>query len=190
MCINDSWRQALIICSTLWWSGLVPLWITCSLVKHFNRYLHGRVLGQLINAERWGGGRDMSLDSGSVNLELIISQHTAHSLHRGCRGTQVAKSNPCCAYSPHLRSLCCAVHSGPPVQLFLYKKLQNSILQSENRDKQWEGVGDKNNIKTQRTETVNVTPWLLQNRDSKGCKYILHTSHARNMWQDILSTNR
>lgn len=139
MCINDSWRQALIICSTLWWSGLVPLWITCSLVKHFNRYLHGRVLGQLINAERWGGGRDMSLDSGSVNLELIIGQHTAHSLHRGCRGTQVAKSNPCCAYSPHLRSLCCAVHSGLQGQLSLCKTWQNSSLGREReREKGWE----------------------------------------------------
>lgn len=83
-------------------------------------------------------------DGHSASRELIIGQHTAQGLHHGCRGAQTAKSSPYCAYSPHLRSLCCAVHSGPPVQLFLYKKLQNSILQREkNRDKQWAGEEDK-----------------------------------------------
>lgn len=91
-------------------------------------------------------------DRRSVSRELIIGRHTARSLHQGCREAQAAKSSPYCAYSPHLKSLCCAVHSGPPVQLFLYKKLQNSILQREkNRDKQWGGGGgkkrDKNGIK-------------------------------------------
>lgn len=100
----------------------------------------------------------LRLDRRSVNRELIIGQRTAHSLHRGCSGAQAAKSSPCCAYSPHLRSLCCAVHSGPPVQLFLYKKLQNSILQSEKKKKKigtnngWREGGDKTALKTQHTD--------------------------------------
>lgn len=91
-------------------------------------------------------------DRRSVSRELIISQHTARSQHQGCRGAQATKSSPYCAYSPHLRSLCCAVHSGPPVQLFSYKKLQNSILQREkNRDNggyQNEAVKNKCNSTT------------------------------------------
>ena len=110
-------------------------------------------------------------DRRSVSRELIIGRRTARSLHQGCREAQAAKSSPYCAYSPHLKSLCCAVHSGPPVQLFLYKKLQNSILQRErererNRDKQWGGgrKRQKTALKTQRIQTVNVTPRLLQSR--------------------------
>lgn len=67
-----------------------------------------------------------------------------HTTRRRWKGAQAAKSSPYCAYSPHLKSLCCAVHSGPPVQLFLYKKLQNSILQRERegeREKQGQTMG-------------------------------------------------
>lgn len=114
------------------------------------------VLGQLINScveaegllgvvfMQSGGGAEIFLRR-SVSSELIIGQHRAHSLHQGCRGAQAAKSSPYCAYSPHLRSLCCAVHSGPPVQLFLYKKLQNSILQ---RGK----TGTNNEVEREREE--------------------------------------
>lgn len=156
MCIYDSWRQALIICSTLWRLGPVPWWITCCLVKHTLPDTCMCVcvcqVSWVINSVCRGSGQSsvwckcikgaeifLRPDRRSVSRELIIGQHTAHSLHRGCRGAQAAKSSPYCAYSPHLRSLCCAVHSGPPVQLFLYKKLQNSILQRENRDKKWAG---------------------------------------------------
>lgn len=94
-------------------------------------------------------------DRPSVSQELIIDLHTAHSLHQGCRGAKAAKSSPYCAYSPHLRSLCCAVHSGPPVQLFLCKKLQNSILQRE-KNTQTMGEGkETNSIKRQRIQAVN-----------------------------------
>lgn len=155
MCINDSWRQVLIICSTLWQSGSVPQWITCCLVKHTSHFTCARAFRRLISSVCWdsaavlpgcqcivGTGDQIFFRANlrSVSRELIISQQKAHRLQPGCRRAQAAKCRPYCAYSPHLKSLCCAVHSGPPVQLFLYKKLQNSILQREkNRDKQWAG---------------------------------------------------
>lgn len=102
----------------------------------------------------------------SASKELIIGQHTARSLPDRCRRAQAAKSSPYCAYSPHLRSLCCAMHSGPPVQLFLYKKLQNSILWRERGEKEGQTMGgcDKKHLKMLRIQTVNVMPWLLQSR--------------------------
>lgn len=183
MCIDDSWRQALIICSTLWRSGPVPQWITCCLVRLTLPDTCMCVLGQLVyqlNVLRFravlsavlvhwgggGGGQDIS-QARQAFSEARGHYRLVHSLHQRCRGAQAAKSSPYCAYSPHLRSLCCAVHSGPPVQPFLYKKLQNSILQREkNRDKQWVGGRRRNSIKnTEHTDSkCNITTAAEQRR--------------------------
>lgn len=149
MCINDSSGQALITCSTLWKSGPVlpsqaqSTWdlhvcVKGQLACQFSVW-RCRAALSVVLVQRYFSGQTRS----SVSRELIIGRHTAHSLHRGCKGAQAAKSSPYCAYSPHLRSLCCAVHSGPPVQLFLYKKLQNSILRRERQGQRMGGRGER-----------------------------------------------
>lgn len=142
---NDSWRQSLIFCLILQRSlvhcssvnDLLP-------VRHTSPDTFFWVLGQLsYHSERQGNGQCivgakivLRPDRHSLSRELIITR---------MYGAQAVISSPYCVHSPHLRSLCCVAHSEHPVQLFLYKKLQNSILQREkNRDKQWVGEGDTN----------------------------------------------
>lgn len=130
-------------------------------------------------------------DRYSADRELIIGQHAAQSLHHWCRGAQAAKSSPYCAYSPHLRSLCCAVHSGPPVQLFLYKKLQNSILQREreagtNNGWEKETKGIKNSARTNSRCNARAA---AEEKRLNGWESVIYMSHVRHMWPDILSAN-
>lgn len=90
---------------------------------------------------RWGArdekngdsGGHLGYQSGELRLEMqwVVVLGGEMEGERGKERETERERDTVVQYSPHLRSLCCAVHSGPPVQLFLYKKLQNSILQRE-----------------------------------------------------------